>query len=138
MFGAYAFTLAGPAISNYAQFSCWTRPVSVRSEGAFVCLVVGGEGGSVSTAVFHVNLGQPVLLGYLPPLVPEESLLGKVAQIFGCPFCDPSNSVEALKETPSTDHRPVAWPYPFFIHCQTPEGRGVGPFMPILCNYAVK
>jgi len=60
MFSAYAFTLAGPAISNYAQFSSWTRPVSVRSEGAFVCLVVGGEDGSVSTAVFHMNLGQPV------------------------------------------------------------------------------
>jgi len=34
------------------------------------------------SAIFQMNLGQQVPLGFLPPLVPEEDFSGYVAQIF--------------------------------------------------------
>jgi len=32
-------------------------------------------------------------------------------------------------QCPSTVHWPISWPYPFFIHHQTPDGRDTAPSM---------
>jgi len=44
---------------------------------------------SIFVSIFQVNLGEPVLLGFLPPLVPEKDRRRSAEEVFNRPVALP-------------------------------------------------
>jgi len=82
---------------------------------------------SILMIVFEVNLGQPVPLSCLSPLVPEQNFQGLCDTDFYTPdiFLVTQPTVSKALTRP----KPVAWPHSFFIHHRALGKRGVAAFM---------
>jgi len=77
-----------------------------------------------------MSQGQPVSLGFPFLLVLKEKLYGSIAQSFFRPDILPDAQPTVSKHW----HRPVAFPYPFFIQYWTPGGRDIVRFTLANCG----